>query len=314
MKITALIPAKNEELLLHICLNSIKSFVDEVIIYDDNSIDSTAKIAHDHGAIVIKGNYTSDSGWPEYEIRERLLSEARSRGATHIIALDADEAVTPKFAEVAKDYLRQLSPGDTLSMRWITLWKNSNQERVDGIFKDLYKNFAYCDDKKAHHQYAFLGVGRTPHSPSGRNLTVEYNLGGILHFQYASWERVQIKQAWYRCSELIKGDRSARRINNTYSTTLDGEHLTTTPLKADWLVELPQENKYLPDLQWQYQEILEFFQTHGVVFFEPLQIWHIVKLNEIFLERVGREPKPKTFPRALVYLNTIKNYIKQCVS
>ena len=89
MKIIALIPAKNEGVLLPMCLESLLNVADEVIVYDDHSTDDTVIVAQKYGAVVISENYTSEAGWPEYEIRERLLLEARSRNATHILSLDA---------------------------------------------------------------------------------------------------------------------------------------------------------------------------------------------------------------------------------
>lgn len=309
MKTIALIPAKNEEILLPLCLESLKLVADEIIVYDDHSTDATAEIARKYGAHVITESYATNSGWPEYEIRERLLLEARARKATHIISLDADEALTPNFAKVAKDYLSKLKPGDALSLRWITLWKNERNERIDGVFADLYKDFAFCDDNVSHHQYAFLGVGRIPHNLSGQHNKVPLELGGILHFQYATWGKTQIKQAWYRCSELIKNERTAKRINHTYSISLDNHYVSTKPLPQEWIVELADVRQTPITSLWQYQDILKFFETKGIEFFEPLEIWHIPELHHMFVEKTGREPKIKVFPKWLVYLNKIKNKI-----
>ena len=305
MKIVALIPAKNEETLLPICLKSLSQVADEIIVYDDNSTDSTALVAQEHGAIVISENYTSASGWPEYEIRERLLLEARSRKATHIISLDADEALTPIFIKVARDHMSDLKPGDVLSLRWITLWKNETVERIDDVFENLYKDFAFCDDTISHHQYAFLGVGRVPHSLKGIHKIVPFGLGGILHFQYATWEKTQIKQAWYRCSELIKSERSAKRINHTYSNTLDNKAVSTRSLPKEWIVDFKIEQSSITSL-WQYQDILRLFDTYGITFFEHLQIWHIQELRKLFIQKAGREPRVKVFPKWLIYLNKLK--------
>jgi glycosyltransferase involved in cell wall biosynthesis len=309
MKIIALIPAKNEELLLPICLKSLQAVVDEVIVYDDHSTDNTVAIAKEYGAVVISENYTTDSGWPEYEIREHLLKEARSRDATHILSLDADEALTPNFAKVARGHLTTLEPGDTLSLRWITLWKNESRERVDGVFKSLYKDFAFCDDYISHHQYAFLGVGRVPKTTKGTEHTVPIELGGILHFQYATWEKAQMKQAWYRCSELLKGEKSARRINNMYSISLDSVHVMTQELPLDWTLRLTNVSEFNKKNSWHLETMSSWFDEYGLLFFEPLQIWHIPELHQLFLEKIGREPKVKVFPAWLITLNTLRRKV-----
>lgn len=311
MKLIALIPAKNEEQMIATCIKSLDNVADEVIVYDDHSTDSTVATAQLHGATVITGNYQTKSGWPEYEIREHLLTEARKRQATHLLALDADEAITPNFAKVAREHLSTLNPGDTLSLRWITLWKDAKHERVDGVFKNLYKDFAFCDDQTSHHQYAFLGVGRTPYAPHGVRQTLPSYLGGILHFQYVFWDKTQLKQAWYKCSELIKGERSVRRINHTYAISMDGPHVTTKRLPEEWSIALNDQSNKTITTQWHYEKIISFFDQYGIEFFEPLQIWHIKELHELFIQKTGREPQVKIFPQWVVFLNNIKNAVKR---
>jgi hypothetical protein len=227
--------------------------------------------------------------------------------------LDADEALTPNFAQVAREHLAKLEPGDRLSLRWITLWKNERQERTDGVFKNLYKDFAFCDDNTSHHQYAFLGVGRVPKSATGTMHTVSNELGGILHFQYATWEKTQLKQAWYRCSELIKGGKSARRINNTYSLSLDGKHVQTEQLPLGWTILTVNKSHTLLKGSWHMEILQNWFKDYGLLFFEQLQIWHIPELHDIFVKEVGREPKIKVFPAFIVMINELKNKVKNYV-
>lgn len=308
MKIIALIPAKNEEKSLPLCIGSLKSWVDEIIVYDDHSTDNTRQVALNNGCVVITENFSNQSGWPEYEIRERLLAEARTRNATHLVGIDADEIFTPAFIKIAKIKLEEMEPGDSMSLRWITLWKENTTERIDGIFANLYKQFIFCDNHVSHHQYAFLGVGRIPHFSDGKVIKCDYNLGGVLHYQFATWEKTQIKQAWYRCSELIKGHRSAKRINATYFISLDGPHVITKTLPVEWVALNKIDGDELGKI-WQFQEILKWFSEYGIEKFEPLQIWHIPELKEIFIERTGRIPKSEVFPDWLIYLNKHKNAI-----
>lgn len=306
MKIIAFIPAKNEEAFLPFCIESLQTWVDEVIVYDDHSTDQTRAIVEKYGCLVITESYKTESGWPEYEIRERLLAEGRKRGGTHFVGIDADEIFTPAFTDQARAILLQMQPGDSLSLRWITLWKNNTQERIDGGYKNLSKQFIFCDDGISHHQYAFLGVGRVPINPTGKIISVDKDLGGLLHYQYVLWDRTQIKQAWYRCSELLKRDRSAQRINNMYATSLDGTHVKTATLPDKWISHITSRTIEIQQT-WQYKQIVEWFNEHGVEFFEPLQIWHIPELHKIFLEQTGREPKIEVFPDWLIRLNKLRH-------
>jgi glycosyltransferase involved in cell wall biosynthesis len=313
VKIVALIPAKNEEEIIGVCLQSLQKVVDHVVVYDDNSTDKTSEIARQAGAVVINESYSSESGWPEFKIRERLLEEARKLKATHIISIDADEALAPTFAKVAKEYFQKMKPGDTLSLRWITLWKRADFERVDGIYASLYKEFAFCDDLVSKHEYAYLGVGRVPKNLNGENIKVESDLGGILHFQYVFWEQTQLKQAWYRCSEFVQKERSAKRINNTYRTSLDSNQVKIKPLPAEWIVPCEKPEKKLKE-QWYKERIFELFDRHGVGYFEPLEIWHVKVLNDFFTHRLNRSPKVAVYSNFTIFvikmrralLNTLK--------
>ncbi len=51
--ISVTLAAYNEEAVIGACLDSVKDWVDEIIVVDGNSQDSTAKIAKDKGAKVL---------------------------------------------------------------------------------------------------------------------------------------------------------------------------------------------------------------------------------------------------------------------
>jgi hypothetical protein len=204
-----------------------------------------------------------------------------------------------------------MAPGQKIYMRWITLWKSSNQY-VSGHsdYSNLWKDFIVCDDGKINYEYVFLGVVRTP-GKTDNPIKLNETDGVILHFQFVSWHKNQLKQAWYRCAELIKGERGAKRINNAYRITLDDKKIKITKTPAEWIegISIPQGIEAVPS-GWHLEAIFNFFDKYGIEFFEPLQIWHIKELHDEFLKREKREPKSKTFPRFLVWANDIKNYLK----
>ena len=61
---------------------------------------------------------------------------------------------------------------------------------------------------------------------------------------------------------------------------------------------------------WYMQGALDYFTEKGVEYFEPLQIWHVPELREVFAKKMGRQPKPRTAPAFVVKLNSIKNKIR----
>jgi hypothetical protein len=76
--------------------------------------------------------------------------------------------------------------------------------------------------------------------------------------------------------------------------------------------------KGLPDVSfsydtktdWRHAEIMHWFSEYGIEKFESLDIWEIKEFDDKFIATTGRSPKPKTFPKWLIALNTIKNKLK----
>ena len=75
---------KNEEQYLGECLKSLAGFVDEMVVYDTGSNDSTIEIAESFGAKVVRGYWDDDFG----AARNRSLANCKGRW---ILWIDADE-------------------------------------------------------------------------------------------------------------------------------------------------------------------------------------------------------------------------------
>ena len=85
-KIIALIPAYNEEETIEKVITETQSYVDEVIVINDGSIDSTKAIAERAGALVIDNIVNRGLG----ETMRHGYKEALNHGAGIIVQLDAD--------------------------------------------------------------------------------------------------------------------------------------------------------------------------------------------------------------------------------
>src|SRR3990170_2513261 len=86
VRLSACLIVKNESLLLSRCLESLRSFVDEIIVVDTGSTDNTIEIAHSHGAQVKYFAWIDD------------FSAARNESLRHasgdwILYIDADEVI-----------------------------------------------------------------------------------------------------------------------------------------------------------------------------------------------------------------------------
>ena len=86
MMIVAIIPAYNEEKSVGAVISETKKFVDEVIVIDDGSTDSTAKVAKSSGARVFSHPANKGLGYTMLEGYRIALA----RGADIILQTDAD--------------------------------------------------------------------------------------------------------------------------------------------------------------------------------------------------------------------------------
>lgn len=94
MKISGIVIAKNEEVMIADCLDSI-SFCEEIIVIDNESEDRTGEIAEKMGAKVVK--YSSDDF---SDMRNMGFKKARGEWLLYI---DADERVDPELASNIKN-------------------------------------------------------------------------------------------------------------------------------------------------------------------------------------------------------------------
>jgi len=89
--ISIVIPVKNEETNLSLCLETVKGF-DEVIVVDSESTDKTRQIAEKYGRKVV--NFKWDGKFPKK--RNWVLKTVPLKNEW-VLFLDADERVTPEF-------------------------------------------------------------------------------------------------------------------------------------------------------------------------------------------------------------------------
>lgn len=309
MKIIALVPVKNESWALPSYLSSVSKIADHIIALDDSSTDSSKDILQAAGATVVEYDATGERLVNMGKRRQRLLELGRDAEGTHFIWLDADETFSANFVEKAKEVISKLQPGEKLAMRWVHAWKNTDQYLSDikSPFGYIWKDFIFCDDGQSNFKDKFLSESRTPGEYS-EPIKLKEEDGIVLHWQFTRWKTTQYKQALYRCIELIKGERSARRINHTYSITLDDTNLKTEYLKNTWVNGIVTPDT-IEDTRYFHTRLIELFSTHGIKFFEPLEIWHIPELKELFQKTTGYTPKLEVFPKWLIYLNAIKNKI-----
>ncbi|MCR4326433.1 MAG: glycosyltransferase family 2 protein [Candidatus Roizmanbacteria bacterium] len=99
-RITALVPAKNEEQNIDRCIKSLIDWCDRVVLIDMGSTDRTASIAQKLGATVVAWHKDIDK--PFIAIQKAINAQASNTKTEWVLRIDADEVVTePLQKEIA---------------------------------------------------------------------------------------------------------------------------------------------------------------------------------------------------------------------
>lgn len=110
MKISACLIVKNEEKLLPQCLDSIKGWVDEIIIVDTGSTDKTMDIARSYGAVVYEQKWKNDFSF------HRNYSISKATG-DWIFIIDADEEVPSPHGVAIREFIEKDKSSDVLTIK-----------------------------------------------------------------------------------------------------------------------------------------------------------------------------------------------------
>ena len=133
LKISACCMVKNEEKNLPRSLDSLKSQIDEIIVVDTGSTDSTIEIAERYGARIIEIPWNNDFSTPRNVAIDAAVGD-------WIIFLDADEYfVTPKKVRLA---IEKFSGKDAILIPRINIdeAKNGNNEMSRDWCARIFKN------------------------------------------------------------------------------------------------------------------------------------------------------------------------------
>lgn len=286
-KVIALLPFKNEERFLPTYLSTITKITDQIIAVDDNSTDNSFEIMKNAGAILYSWNKDKMKyGWAELGIRNTLLELGRENKGEYFVILDADETFTYPFIDIHKKVLNQLRPGQKIMMQWLAMWKSVNHYREDNsIWSNNYKDFIFRDDKKSKYPEVWMHTPRTPGRYSNKNedLVLNPKYGAVMHFQFSDWINFQLKQCWFKMSELIKEPNNVYNINQKYKITLDdNDNVIVNELPEIWGKNILFPNIKQRDIVvWRLNDIENWFKLYGVSFFSKLDIWHVPEIASL---------------------------------
>jgi glycosyltransferase involved in cell wall biosynthesis len=106
--LSAAIITLNEERNIERCLLSLQGVADEVVVVDSLSTDRTREICERHGATFIEQRFLG-------HIEQKNLAIERTRH-DHVLAIDADEALSPELAASILKAKAEGFPSDAYSM------------------------------------------------------------------------------------------------------------------------------------------------------------------------------------------------------
>jgi hypothetical protein len=319
MNTIVLLPVKNEAWILDHTLSAYSAFADYIIIADQQSEDATREICSKYPKVrIIENTAIGHSN----KVRWMLLEEARKiKGENLILCIDADEIISKETAELLKQKAIQCGPGTVFALPWIQPWKSIDSYRTDGVWANNIKAMAFYDNCKMDYVRTAVINDHTSRVPTeGTKDTVTLPDNPLFHLHFIAWNRALMKQAWYRCSELIASPSKAKYINYKYSNGDDTNEVTVAPQPEQWRlgIAIPNETALHTSDTLREKQIHDWFDTYGIGFFESLNIWHIQDFKDKFIKETGRNPSIKVFPLWLIRINHIRhrniNFIKDAVN
>ncbi|MFZ4983990.1 MAG: glycosyltransferase family 2 protein [Blastocatellia bacterium] len=197
VKVSVIIPVKNEERNLATCLESV-AFADEVWVVDSASNDGTAEIARQHGARLVQFEY--GGGFPKK--KNWALANLPFRN-DWILLIDADERVTPELAAEIRAVLADDSGIDGFYINrrliflgrwirhcgWYPSWNMRLFRHLRGRYERLETDEVENSGDVEVHEHVIL-EGR---SASLRQDLLHEDFKSIYHFverhnRYSNWE------------------------------------------------------------------------------------------------------------------------------
>ena len=174
---------KNEAQDLALCLDTVKDWVDEIVILDSGSSDNTKEIALNYGA-----KFYENTDWQGFG-KQRQIAQ-RYVTSDYVLWLDADERISPTLRQSILDVVAQNRENTVYQLPRISE-VFGRESRHSGWYPDyvvrLYRtNYAQYGDELVHEKV---------HYPA--NTKVEKLKGDLQHFTYKSLHHYLVKSAGY---------------------------------------------------------------------------------------------------------------------
>jgi len=193
LPVSIVVPVKNEEDNLPLCLESLVNF-DDVIVVDSNSNDRTCLIAAEYGRKVI--NFVWNGNFPK---KRNWILRTHSFKYQWILFLDADERMTPEFEKE----LEKNIPDTEHNAFWIgynewslgkvlrhgdAMWKTALLRIGSGEYENISESRWSSLDMEIHEHLVVKGsigsISEKLEHHDKRSLEAYYDR----HNKYSTWE------------------------------------------------------------------------------------------------------------------------------
>ncbi|MGC7871550.1 glycosyltransferase family 2 protein [Desulfosporosinus sp. SYSU MS00001] len=141
-KLTAMMIVRNEaDRYLRRCLESLHTFVDDIVILDDASDDDTPEICLSYPCVKLYRQPHSMFLTDEAEMRRKLWHYTMENKAEWILAIDADEFLEESFLKEVP-YLLNQNKFRAIGFRLFDCWGDEDHYRIDGLWNPWLRGFS----------------------------------------------------------------------------------------------------------------------------------------------------------------------------
>lgn len=287
MKLIGLMLVRNEEWILGCSLRAALKWCDSVVVLDHASTDKTPEIveqvAQEVGQDRIKTSYWHDgTQWSEMEQREFLLFLGREDGGTHFALIDADEILTANHLGAIRGWVETLQPGYILELPMIAVWDGLMHYRDDSsIWSHTRLSVAFADKPgmgwKPRGDEAYQHHNRTPHGMLGCGMPIAaqtYQAGGVMHLQWADWDRVVAKHRRYKLLERVRWPQySIREIDDRYNMAVYERAVKRSAIPMSWWTDYLWNLISLKGPYWFDDDSARMWDTKGADYFKGLNLF-----------------------------------------
>lgn len=266
-------PVKNEAWILERFLRAAELWADDIVLADQGSTDATREIAARFDKVRLVRN--DAAGYDEGGRQRLLLAAAREvPGPRFIVAIDADEFLTPTWTE-SPEWRAALesAPGTVFTFDWVNVLPDGRSAYIP----EHEVPFAFMDDGSEHAGDRIHST-RIPVSPSAerRSLTEVK----VLHMQFADWPRMKSKQRWYQCWEALNHDKRPIQIYRQYHRMDAFPEHEVHAIPETWLSDyLAHGVDIRPAASdgpfWWDADVLEWMRENGPDRFRKLDVWDV---------------------------------------